>query len=157
MKRDLLRSFALALPFLACGTGFLGCDGRPSRVPVTGNVTYEGQPVKEGKIIFEVEGNRPAEGKIVDGKIVDVFTFEPGDGGAIPGHAKAAVFATGAAPAATPAATPADPGAAGTVKMDYMSGGASLIPARYNDPATSGLEYDINADRPNDFEVKLTK
>lgn len=157
MKRALLRSFALTASFLACGTAFLGCDGRPSRVPVTGNVTYEGQPVKEGTIIFEVAGNRPAEGKIVDGKIVDVFTFEPGDGGAIPGKAKVAVYATGAAPAATPAATPADPGAAGPVKMDYMSGGASLIPARYNDPATSGLEYEISPNGPNDFEVKLTK
>ena len=157
MKRALARSFAASVLVLASSASFSGCDGRPSRVPVTGTVTYEGQPVKEGKIIFEVAGARSAEGKIVDGKIVDVFTFEPGDGGAIPGHAKAAVFATGAAPAATPAATPADPGAAGPVSMDYMSSGASLIPARYNNPATSQLEYEIRADGPNDFEVKLTK
>lgn len=157
MKRVLVRSFAASLLFLAGSASFPGCDGRPSRVPVTGTVTYDGQPLKEGKIIFEVAGARPAEGKIVDGKIIDVFTFEPGDGGAIPGQAKAAVFATGAAPAATPAATPADPGAAGPMSMDYMSGGASLIPTRYNNPATSGLEYEISPDGPNDFEVKLTK
>jgi hypothetical protein len=157
MKRVVIRSFALFLSVIVSAAAFSGCDGRPSRVPVTGNVTYEGQPLKEGKIIFEVAGARSAEGKIVDGRIVDVFTFEPGDGGAIPGRAKAAVFATGSAPAASPAATPADPGAAGPVSMDYMSGGASLIPARYNNPATSGLEYEISPDGPNDFEVKLTK
>lgn len=156
MKRVLARSFAASLLVLLCGAMFVGCDGRPSRVPVTGNVTYEGQPLKEGEIVFEVAGARSSRGKIVDGRIVDVFTFEPGDGGAIPGRAKVAVYATGSAPAAA-AATPADPGAAGPVSMDYMSGGASLIPARYNNPATSGLEYEISPDGPNDFEVKLTK
>ncbi len=40
--------------------------------------------------------------------------------------------------------TSKNPGDAIMVDKNYMSGGDSLIPARYNNPATSGLTAEIN-------------
>ncbi len=61
--------------------------------PVGGTVTYRGQPIKSGTMVFEVPGTRPANGKIVDGKIVEVTTYTPNDGVSL-GKAAIAVFAT---------------------------------------------------------------
>jgi len=137
------------LTWLAVGSvALIGCN-RPERVPlgkVTGTVSHKGQPISEGAIIFEVPGARSAYGKIINGEIAEVTTYEVGDGVPV-GTAKIAVFAT-AAPAAAPspaADASSDPGAAGPVSASYMSGGTSLLPAKFNDPATSGLEAPITA------------
>ena len=74
---------------------FAGC-GRSDRHPlgsVAGTVRYQGQPLASGTIIFEVAGARPANGTIVDGKIVEVTTYAPQDGAPV-GDARIAVFAT---------------------------------------------------------------
>lgn len=124
-----------------------GCS-RGDRSPVgrvTGTVNYRGQPIQEGTIIFEVPGSRSATGTITGGKITDVTTYDPGDGVPV-GTAKIAVFATDAGAAASAVTSGADPGGGGPLGADYMGGGAkSLIPAKYNNPATSGLAREIAA------------
>lgn len=139
MKRipDLLFLLASLLPF-ACGCG----SGQPLGT-VTGTVSYQGEPIKSGTIVFEVDGARPATGKIVDGRITEVTTEVTGDGVPL-GNAKIAVFATDAPqePAGeTPAAT--DPGTQADMS-NYMGMGAkSIIPPHFNDPASSGLSAEI--------------
>ena len=118
---------------ICLGIGLLlsGCNGSPATVPVTGTVTYQGKPLESGTIIFESPGSRPATGKIVDGKITDVTTYEPGDGAPVGKHQVAiqAVTEAGSAVAADPSQ------GTGT---GYMQS-TSLIPTAYGDPATSGL------------------
>ncbi len=139
----------LLFSWLSIGSvALLGCN--PSdRVPlgkVSGTVSYQGQPISDGTIILEVPGARSAYGKIINGEISEVTTYDVGDGVPV-GKARIAVFATSApAPAASPAAEPpSDPGTVTPVNASYMSGGSSLLPAKFNDPATSGLEAQISA------------
>jgi hypothetical protein len=137
---------------LFCG----GCGGagRAPLAKVKGTVTYRGEPVKSGTIVFEVPGARPATGKIVDGQIVEVTTHDPNDGVPI-GQAKIAVFATQAGPSAAAGAAGSDPGSykPGT---NYMDAGAKpAIPAKYNNPATSGLSKEIKRGE-NTLELNLT-
>ena len=53
---------------LAATLGVTGCGG--SEAEVSGSVTVDGQPLKDGDIIFEAADGSvtPAAGKIVDGK-----------------------------------------------------------------------------------------
>ncbi len=48
----MLRSFSLLL----LGITFCGCGGGPNLVPVSGKVTLDGQPAKEGSVSFVQEG-----------------------------------------------------------------------------------------------------
>ncbi|QDU74922.1 hypothetical protein Pan97_19420 [Bremerella volcania] len=133
-----------------------GCidSGRPPMGTVEGTVTFEGKPVSEGSIIFEVSGARPATGKIKDGKIVEVTTFEPNDGVAV-GEAAVAVYATSGESVSAVTASP-DVGQAKLAKGYMGSGQASLIPDRYNNPSTSQLSCEIQPGK-NHVEFELTK
>ncbi len=135
--------FLTLLVLLAASVG-CGRADRPALGKVSGTVTYKGQPVKSGTLVFEVGGARPANAKIVDGKITEVSTFNSNDGVPI-GSARIAVFATESGGASTPAtAAPSDPGAYKVPAANYMDVGVKrLIPDRYNNPATSGLIWEI--------------
>lgn len=124
-----------------------GCSGGKQGT-VTGTVSYKGKPIPSGKIIFEVAKARPATGLIVDGKITEVTTYELNDGVPV-GLAGIAVFALEepAKPAAS-SPPPKNPGDYKSGPMDpgYMGMNAkSLIPKKYNHPATSGLTWQIKA------------
>jgi hypothetical protein len=62
--QTLLRS-AAALAVVATAAG-CGSDG-PARAVVTGKVTYQGKPVTDGMIRFQIAGRPSAMGKISDG------------------------------------------------------------------------------------------
>jgi len=120
-----------------------GCGGGPERSQtgtITGTVTLDDQPIEAGTIIFESDNSRPASGKIVDGKIVDVMTYEPGDGVPI-GSQRIAIQASSVGESVEVA----DPSATGPVDLNYMGGGNSLVPKKYTDPNTSGLTAEIEA------------
>jgi hypothetical protein len=125
-----------------------GCSDRPRLGKVKGTVTFDGQPLAKGSIVFESPDARPATGTIVNGEIVEVTTYDPQDGVPV-GPQKVAISAVEDA-AASPA--PANPGEASQA-LDYMSG-KSLIPAMYNDPSTSGLTAEIKPGE-NTVEFKL--
>lgn len=57
-------------------------DHRDQHLPITGKVTYRGEPVERGAIHFLAldPGKPPASGVILNGAIKDVFTRKPGDG-----------------------------------------------------------------------------
>jgi len=121
-----------------------GCGGEPLGT-VTGTATLDGEPIANGSIVFEVPGARSASGKIVDGQIVEVMTFEANDGVPV-GEAKIAVRVT-EAPAGgedeADAPVAANPGE--SVQSDNYMGmnDVSLISPHYNDPAESGLTCTI--------------
>jgi hypothetical protein len=120
-----------------------GRSGGPALGKVSGAVSFRGKAIENGTLIIEVRGARTAYGKIVGGKITEVTTYKSGDGAPL-GPARIAVFATEPdveAGTSAAAAKPANPAGA---TPGYLSG-KSLIPAKYNDPATSGLTYEIAA------------
>ena len=130
----------------------LGCNSdRPSLAKVSGRVTLDDKPLPKGTIIFEPTGQRSAVGRIEDGAIVELTTYDPGDGATL-GHHSVAISSTGEA-----AGGPAEvvhPGEAKKPSANYMSG-TSLIPTRYNDPATSGLSAEIEPGK-NSVEFRLS-
>lgn len=119
---------ALLLGLLAgCGDGGLA--------PVAGTVTYKGQPLKEGTIVFHTAKGRPAHGRVKDGQIVEVTTVTLGDGVAV-GPARVTVQAV-------------------TNAGDMYAKHTALVPNSYGDPDKSGLSADIKGG-PNalTFELK---
>lgn len=59
----------------------VGCsDGRLATGRVSGSVTVDGEPLAAGKIVFKAEGTRMAIGRIEDGQILEVTTYQAGDG-----------------------------------------------------------------------------
>ncbi|MGY8768910.1 MAG: hypothetical protein ACKVH8_10855 [Pirellulales bacterium] len=55
---------SILLLTLAC---FLGCGGEPSLPSITGKVTFDGQPIEVGSIMFEpVDGKGTTEGGTIE-------------------------------------------------------------------------------------------
>ena len=122
---------------LICAAYLTGCgSGRVAVAPVKGTVTLDGKPLANGTIAFESTGQRPATGRIEKGEIVEVTTYQTGDGAPLGKHQVAVWASEEAASAVT-----ANPGE-GKIGANYMSG-KSLVPAMYNDPNTSGLTAEI--------------
>ena len=145
-------AFALAAVLFAASCG-CGSDHNPVG-RVTGTASYHGKPIPSGTIIFEVSGARPSNAKIADGRITEVTTYAPDDGVPV-GQARIAVFAKETGP--TPqSAVVSDPGQrtphSGPGYMDV--GVKSLIPQKYNDPASSGLTWEIKGDNVVTLDLK---
>ena len=59
----------------------VGCsDGRPQRVPVSGQVSINGQPLRSGGVRFTPEGGRPSSGTIDGEGRFTLTTYDAGDG-----------------------------------------------------------------------------
>ena len=58
-----------------------GCDNRPSRVPVSGQVTIDGEPLEFGSITFYATGGgRPGGASLAEGGSYSVTMHDPNDG-----------------------------------------------------------------------------
>jgi hypothetical protein len=75
------KSIATIITGLLLAGVIAGCsDGRPQRVPVSGQVFINGQPLRSGGIRFTPEGGRPSSGTIdADGRFT-LTTYDPSDG-----------------------------------------------------------------------------
>lgn len=63
------------------GLAIVGCDdGRPQRVPVSGAVMIDGQPLDYGFVRFIPEKGRLATGRLDDQGRFTLTTYEKGDG-----------------------------------------------------------------------------
>ncbi len=76
---------------LLCGAAALamlvaGCGKSSDLAPVTGIVTYRGEPVTEGRVAFYPEKGRPAIGVIQADGSYTLTTFEENDGALIGEH-----------------------------------------------------------------------
>lgn len=143
MMRIVFSLLAIALA-AACGCGSRVGAGLAS---VQGTVACQGKPIARGSLVFEVSGMRPAYGKIVDGRIAEVMTYAPQDGCPI-GLAHIAVFATqtdALSQKSDSPRRPTNPQEALADGLNYTDPGKPLVASTYNDPATSGLTWDIKA------------
>lgn len=130
-------SVVLVLALLCTGCG--GAPDRPKLAAVTGTVNFKGQPLAKGEVVFYPAKGRSARGDIENGQIVNVSTFDPGDGAPL-GDLQVAVFST--------QLDLSDPAGMAT---------KSLIPAKYNDPAKSTLQISVKEGGPNTGEFNLTE
>jgi hypothetical protein len=147
--------FARAVAIVIGGLGLLlawGCgdDGLPRRYRVYGEVTYNGKPLPRGTVNFIPEGGegRAASGPIKEGSY-DLTTLNPGDG-AIPGAYRVTIAAVEGTEESKRIVT-RTPGAPDSYDQPYYGppsgpqiGRANkaakrLVPAKYNNPETSGL------------------
>lgn len=113
--------------------GSLGCGpSGPQRYPVSGTVTWNGQPLAEGDILFvPVDGATvPDPGKIKDGK----FSFE-----AQAGQKKVEIRATREA-------GPVDPVMGAPPRVQF-------VPAKYND--ATELTAEVKPQEKNEFIFPL--
>jgi hypothetical protein len=80
------RMHQFVLPLAVCCL-LAGCGpSRPQTVPVSGRVTWQGQPVVEGIIVFYPATGRPATGVIAADGTYRLRTFDPGDGAVLGKH-----------------------------------------------------------------------
>lgn len=138
-----------------------GCTGsdRPEVVPVSGRVTYRGEPVVGATVSFLAEGaSRPATGMTGDDGSFRLTTFEPDDG-AIPGTHRVTV--TKPSTEAEAAVTVADleseeyrramaDAAKNPPKRD--NGG---LPPKYADLRATDLAIEVKSGAANEFPIEL--
>jgi len=123
---------------------FMGCG--PSRPPlgkIEGTVYFDGEPIKSGTILFSVAGARDASGRIEDGVIRNVTTFDEGDGVPV-GEARIAVLVfREQTPQAAPSPVVDDTAMPGGGSSMLIGGEQFAIPARFTNPESSGLTATI--------------
>jgi hypothetical protein len=127
------RKFALPMLLITLSWTLTGCDNRPRRVPVSGQVMIDGVPLTKGYVFVIPTGNRPALGTIDgQGRFV-LTTFDPGDGCVLGKHRVTVI--------ANEQITP--------TRMKW------LVPKKYIDPELSELLVTI--DKPTkDLRIDLT-
>ena len=122
-----------------------GCGEKsefPATEPVSGKVTYKGQPVTKGTITFQSDAGQTATGMIGPDGTYTLSTFGEKDG-AIPGHHKVMVIANDADPTLMPGSSPG-----------YKTP-KDLVPKKYSELNTSGLEADVAKGKGViDFDLK---
>lgn len=153
------------------GLTTLGCGesvSYPETAPVTGTVTLDGKPVEGANIMLRpVEGAESYSGRAVSGtdgtfEVMTFFSASHDVAGAVPGKYTVAVTKPGAvtggpqahgaeaieqAKASTPQGRSANAHAG--------AGGANILPKRYADAQTSGLEIEVKADQENVLKLEL--
>lgn len=109
----------------SCVVTFLsltGCDSRPKRIHVSGQVLIDGKPLSVGDVKFVPEGARPSSGKLdKDGRFT--LTCYDGNDGVVPGHHRVQVSASEVS---------------GEDKIQWHA------PMKYASFRTSGLAADVN-------------
>jgi len=131
------RGFIMACLLLAAGSG---CSKKgPTIVPVQGRVLLNGQPLTTGSVITIPAAGRGAKGFIQPDGSFQLGTYTARDG-AIVGPHRTAVVAYD---------RPANAG-------PESGNGKLLVPQRYVNPESSGLNIDVKAGEPNTPTIELT-
>lgn len=77
--------FAATAMLIALVAG-AGCDQRPTRVPVSGKVLIDGQPLKYGAVVFVPEEGRSSFGTLDNEGHFSLTCFTPNDGALLGKH-----------------------------------------------------------------------
>lgn len=138
----------------------LGCGddtGIGKRYPVSGRVTFKGESLKEGRIVFQpadATNGRSASGEIRDGSY-RLTTLNPGDG-ALPGQYKVTVTAKQVDNTQV-LKTVMEKGGGGRQHeiAKANQAGKSLIPNKYSLAETSDLTAEVKeGSNTKDFDLK---
>lgn len=122
-----------------------GCsDGLPATLPVSGTVTWQGEPLTDGTVVFHpqeiAEGlpRRNATGKLADDGTFSLSTFRTDDG-AVPGTYRVTIHSYLSEPSSSD--DDQNPG-----QFQWR------IPQRYGDPSRSKLTANVSPDVGNSLE-----
>lgn len=118
-------------------------DSGPQVAKVNGTVKVDGQPLVLGTVIFASELGRQSTGRIVDGKIENVTTFEDGDG-AIVGNSRVAIR-----PSVDESLMMKDP-----VKAAEEINKAG-VPKKFFSLSTTELKFEIKYGQANNLEIDI--
>lgn len=136
------------MAFIAAGCS----DGSGIRtVPVSGKVTYRGQPVDGATVSFIPDGEaRPATAISTAGGDYHLTTLDAQ--GAMPGHYTVVVRKSDIPTESTKAVSMED-----AVKMNNRPPPPpkELLPAKYGDAVKSPLKYEVKAGQKNTFDLQL--
>ena len=144
----------LMVTALCFASGCGGAADAPKLYRVTGVVTYKGQDVPGAKVMFMGDGTKPPAVGITndDGK----YSLSSLAGtGAVSGRHVVAVIKEAEADPAQKVNMTMEEAAAAAQAPEKSSKPTSLIPAKYADPQTSGLEFEVTTGT-NDFSIDLT-
>jgi len=145
-----------ALSFTLISLVGCGDDGLGKRYPVSGTVTYKGEPLAKGAISFYATGtgneSRGAFGTIANGKYT-LSTQSDGDG-AFPGDYVVSINAKQADLSAAEKNAGGGSARQDDVLKAYKNA-KSPIPQKYEIPESSGLKAKVEA-RSNTFNFELT-
>ncbi|WP_435008364.1 hypothetical protein P12x_005592 [Tundrisphaera lichenicola] len=142
MQFGTMPALALVATLALSGAGCGAKSEFPDTLPVSGKVTYKGQPVTKGTVTFQPDQGQPATGAIQADGTYQLSTFAEKDG-ALPGHHKVMIIATDGDPNMMPGSSPG------------YKPPKDLVPKKYNSLTTSGLEAEVTADKPvQDFDLK---
>lgn len=135
---------------LTIGCGKSG-PPRPKTYPVSGTVTYKGEPVGDANLNFQLaDGSAFSMAKTDAAGKYALMTYEPGDG-ALPGEYKVGITkyemstVTGSGPEAPDYEPP---------EGDVAAPAKNLLPTKYSNPQTSGLTATIT-EGTNTFHFDL--
>ncbi|MCA9203998.1 MAG: carboxypeptidase regulatory-like domain-containing protein [Planctomycetales bacterium] len=128
----------------------VGCGGsppKPSTVPVTGTVTYKGQPVEGAAVNFYVDGSPAPSSATTDasGKFA-LSSFGDKEGAPIGSATVTVTKIQGGA-----GADPDNPGASASAGEPKNS-----LPDKYASTMTSPLQFEVKSGDANDFPIDLT-
>lgn len=138
---------------LCLGPGCSQSTSLPSRVPVTGTVLYNGNPVSGATVVFEGDSvARPGVGVTDSAGKFRLSSYTEGDG-VPPGRYRVAITKFEAPP---PSQEDTSMEAAAARSPQPASAPKSLLPKRYADAATSGFEETVAEGNANDFRFELT-
>jgi hypothetical protein len=139
--------------------GLLGCSEGPELGEVEGRVTFQGQPVTQGMVIFQPKNGPAAIGEIDKEGHFTLTTLSPGDGALVGDH-QVAIQATtvGAGQIAEPESMEEELNAAraGGSPGKYLVPGKVqwLVPEKYSRAESSGLTATVNpGQNVVDFEL----
>lgn len=156
---------ARALMLLASSIALVGCsdDGLAKRYPVSGKITYKGQPLAKGQITLMPtdSAGRGGVGVITEGSY-QITTQSPNDG-AFPGDYNVVVTSLDIDTAGAEAATQkiAEKAKIETIQPDQaamaraLATAKSAIPTKYGQVATSGFKAKVEQ-KSNTFNFDLT-
>jgi hypothetical protein len=149
----LLASFVAILAVIGCGDS----SGLEKRYPVSGNVTYKGQPVPKGNVFFvpvDSTKGRSAGGEISEDGSYTLTTAEEGDG-ALPGEYKVSVISQDIDMSAVLKEAGGGAGRQSETFRKATKQAKDLVPKKYGDPETSGLRKTVET-RSNTINLELT-
>ena len=150
-----IRGYLLRLPhfFVLLLCCLAGCYQGNSlgTIPVTGKVTYNGQPVEGATISFMPDGQgRPATAISSSGGAYELSTLD--SKGAIPGPYTVVVRKTEISLASTAPVSMED-----ALKLNNKPPPPpkELLPAKYADAAKSPLKFEVKKGQSNSFDLPL--
>jgi len=143
--RDAWSSKAIGLVMIVGIVVAAGCDAKAARLPVTGAVTLDGQPLIKGQINFSPQ--QGSAGPTAGSPVIDGRYAILAERGPMAGKLRVEITALRPTTQKKQAVNLA------TGQMETTSEQESMIPPRYN--LDSELTAEVTADGPNEFNFNL--